>query len=182
MGGPCCSPEYCAGWELNYSCRMVIARFNRPLAIGFFLMLIVVAMSVVVIVAHMVRADGPRALLEGGNAPAWLVLVSVFFSAWMIASIFRRSRAIWIENGALHFYSGFFDEIFFAVYSEEVVPLDAIAGLSSVKAEFPGAVKRRGIYVDLKSGKSHKIATFLLTEKCQVVMARLSAALAQSGL
>jgi hypothetical protein len=38
-------------------------------------------------------------------------------------------------------------------------------------------VKRPGVYVDLKSGKTHKVLTFLLNEPRDVVMARLRAQL-----
>lgn len=112
-----------------------------------------------------------------GGWPVILGLVSIPGLILMMWLVFRDPRAIWIENGALHFYSGIFDDLFFFFFSEETVPLDSIDGLSSVKSELPGAVKRHGIYVDMKSGKSHKLLTFLLSEPRPVVMARLRAAL-----
>lgn len=153
---------------------MVIARFHRTLAICFFLLLIAVVVAVVGGVFYLAFHDA-SVLLD-----TWPViggLVSVGFSIAMIRFVFRDPRAIWIENGVLHFYSSFLSDAFFFLVSKAEVPLDAIAGLSSVKAEFPGAVERPGIYLDLKSGRSDKIATFLLTEERRAVMARLREAL-----
>ena len=161
---------------------MVIARFHRTLAIVFFLLLIVVVVAILGFLAFAIWNDGLWVLLDSsprGNA-GWetlLVLVSVPGLLLMIAVVFRDSRAIWIEDGVLHIYTSAFDETFFFLVSKEAVPLDAIAGLSSVKEKFPGAVQRPGIYVDLKSGKSYKIMTFLLTERRQTVMTRLREAL-----
>jgi hypothetical protein len=104
-------------------------------------------------------------------------LVCIVFAIAIFLVVFRDPRAIWIEDGALHFYSSFFGDLFFFLVSGKTVPLDSIAGLSHVKSEFPGAVNRYGIYVELRSGASYKIMTFLLRERKDVVMAHLHVAL-----
>jgi len=155
---------------------MVIARFNRALAVCFFLLLITIVVVVVGGFAYLVFRDASWDLL-GAGWPVILGVVSLALSVAMIRVVFRDSRAIWIQNEALHFYSSTFDDALFFLVSKETVLLDSIVGLSSVKAEFPGAVERQGIYVNLKSGKSHKMLTSVLTERRPVVMARLRQAL-----
>jgi hypothetical protein len=155
---------------------MVIARFHRTFAIGFFLLLVAVVTTVVGGFFYLVFHDANGQLLMEA-LPIIGGLACVGFSIAMVRFVFRDPRAVWIENGVLHFYGSFLDDTFFFLASKDKVPLDSIAGLSSFKEEFPGAVKRPGIYVDLKSGQSHKVLTFLLTEPHRVVMARLREAL-----
>jgi hypothetical protein len=92
---------------------MVIARLNPPLAICFFLLLSAIVAVVVGGFAYLVFRDASGDLL-GSGWPILLGLVGLACSVVMIVIVFRDPRAIWIENGALHFYDGCFDDVLFS--------------------------------------------------------------------
>jgi hypothetical protein len=160
---------------------MVIARFHRTLAIGFFLLVIAAVTVLIGGVMYFVWAVNPWMLFDVSAKGIAVYegifgLITIPVLILMIVVVFRDSRGIWIEDGALHFYSSFSSDIFMFLMSEDTVPLDSIAGLSSFK-EASGVVEHQGVYVNLKSGKSYKVLTFLLQEPRDVVMARLRAEL-----
>lgn len=160
---------------------MVIARFNRTLTICFSLLMIVVIAATIGFLAYMAWHGKPGAFFSTSSTgiPAFAILFALTGIPGLvrlIALAFRDWRAVWIENGALHFFESLFDDPVFLVFSR-TVPLDSIAGLLPAKAASAEESAKPGIYLDLKSGKSHKVLTFLLSEPQPVVMARLREAL-----
>lgn len=177
MGERCCFPEYCVGLEAGYSRCMVIARFNRSLAVLFFVLMTVAVVACVGGFSWLMWNKFDLYLFLLGAGGAVVGLLSIIGSGMNAVSIFHDSRAIWIENGALHFY----DDLFVGLVplsSKVEMPLDSIAGISSSKTQFPDAIERHGIYVELKAGKTHKVLmSSLLCEREKDVIARLRVAL-----
>lgn len=153
---------------------MVIAHFDRTQAVVFFLLAIVAVMVAFAGSVYMVWDDWTAAFVL---FPVIFWVFSIPCSILAMMDAIRNSRGVWIEDGTLHFFESLFDELIFIWVTEGTVPLDSIAGLSSFEVRSSGAVGKKGIYVDLKSGKSRKILTFLLRDPEDVVMARLRAAL-----
>lgn len=151
---------------------MVIARFHRVRVFGF-LLLIMVVMAVVGGFAYAIFRDGDWSF----DLPAVVMLAGIFSSVCAIVIACWDPRAIWIENGVLRFYEGRSDDQLLFLVLRRKVPVDSIAGLSSVEADFPGAVGRCGIYVNVKSGGAYKVMTLPLAEPRAIVMARLREAL-----
>jgi hypothetical protein len=146
---------------------MVIAHFNLIRAIGF-LILVTAVMAAFGGVAYSSFRDGGWS----DSLPTVVMLAGMFFSICAVLIACWDRRAIWIESGVLRFYEMSYDHEGLLVFRRKV-PIESIAGLSSGVAKSSGAVERHGIYVDLKSGGSYRVMTFLLTEPREVVMARL---------
>lgn len=160
---------------------MVIAHFHRALTTLFYLLMTLCIAAVLGGIVYLTFWRHEWDLLIYVDAAA--VMVGLIFIPLCILGaigVFKDSRAIWIEDGVVHFHT-------FGALSEDVpifsidkksVPLETIAAVTSGRPDMPGTKDWVGVYIELKSGKFHKVLTFLLGEKDAVVRARLREALA----
>lgn len=149
---------------------MVIASFHRTLTIVFHVLFIVAVMAIMI--GFAVEVSDKNGWIETMGAwglLAWLIIIPA--SIILIVDVLRQPRAIWIADGKLHFFRSVLHDVRFFALISETVPLDTIAGVSSVRAGYPG------IYVNLKSGGSYRVSTFLLRESSDAVIAHLHEAL-----
>jgi len=79
--------------------------------------------------------------------------------------LFEQARAIWIENGRVHYMNTRLDTVF------RKLPLDRI---ESVKIEPMGRMRPLGIVMKLKAGDRRAVPIWILAESGDVVLDRLN--------
>lgn len=167
--------------KATYSHGMVIAHFHRSLAVFFYGVLVVAITTTLGVLVYLTFwQQGWRYIyyLDLGTLILWVIFVPMGFL--FIAEIWKNPRAMWIENGELHIHE-------FALSGEagpglsadkNTIPLQAIAGVTSGRPDFPETADGLGIFIDLKSGVSRKVLSFLLREKDAAIRACIRQALA----